>query len=151
MKIDIKILPEPMLEFGGTKRGHSPKEMLPKAGPFLVGPGDGVVTMSLGLIAPTSEIPFVLEWFEKMKRLLVSNESNALRYPRFPGIERTLRVKFDFAPRFILGLGRELELALAQPSLHHRFDDLLKVYTEAVASLCSDAGPKCIVVCFLRM
>src|SRR5947209_3179852 len=120
MKIDVKILPELMLEFGGMRRVESPKQMLPQAGPFLVVSVDGIVTMPLGLMAPSSEVPFVMAWFEKMKLLLVSNESNALRYPRFPGTEATLRVRFEFAPRFILKLGRELDLALAQPSLHHR-------------------------------
>src|SRR6266700_5996455 len=112
MKIEIQILPEPMLEFGGNKRGESPKQMLPKAGPFLVGQGDGVVTIPLGLIAPKAEVPRVMTWFEKMKRLLVSNESNALRYPRFPGIETTLRARFEFVPRFVLTLEKELDLAL---------------------------------------
>jgi len=148
MKIEIQILPEPMLEFGGGMRGESPKQTLPKAGPFLVGPGEGIVTMPLGLIGPKSEIPKVVDWFEKMKRLLVSNESNALRYPRFPGIEATFRTRFEFVPRFVQPLGRELDLALAQPNLHHRFDDLLKLYTDAVSALCSDAGPRCIIVCF---
>lgn len=148
MKIDIQILPEPLLEFGGGVKGESPKQTLPKAGPFLVGHGSSAATIRLGLIAPASQLDPIFAWFEKMKRMLVSNEKNALRYPRFDGVEKALRVAFKFDARFILKLGKEFEFALAHENRHQRFEELLKIYTDAVASLCSDGGPNCIIVCF---
>jgi len=148
MKIDVKTFDEPSLEFGGGMLDSNPKVALPKAGPFLISTSQGILTIPLGLIAPPREIDPILRWFERMKKLLVSNESNVLRYPRFPGVEQTMRVNFKFDPRFILELGKDFDMALAHSNPHTKFEELLKVYADAVQSLCTDTGPKCILVCF---
>ncbi|HZM04968.1 MAG TPA: hypothetical protein VFC44_18360 [Candidatus Saccharimonadales bacterium] len=148
MKIDVKIFREPDLEFGGGVLDPNPKVALPKAGPFLVGASHGIKTIPLGLVAPPKEIDPILRWFERMKKLLVSDESNVLRYPRFPGVQSTLGVNFEFDPRFILKLGKDFDMAIAHLSHHTKFEELLKVYIDGVQSLCTDTGPKCILVCF---
>lgn len=150
MKIDVRILNEPTLEFGGGVCGVSPKLILPEAGPFWAG-GDGGTTpaISLGLVAPASEVEPINNWFARMKRLLVENESSVLRYPSYPGVEKALRVRFEIDPRFIVLLPeKEYALAISQPDAQRRFNELLNVYVRCVETLCLDQPPKCIIVHF---
>jgi hypothetical protein len=149
MKLGVKILKEPELEFGHGVRGVSPKNDMPLAGPFWTGQQDKeLAEIPLGLIAPKSEIDPILKWFERMEDFLPSDERNSLRYPTFPGIRRAMRARFTFDKRHILPLGRDFELALAHAHEKPRFDALLDVYTKYVQSLGSDQGPKAIIVQF---
>ena len=150
MKIEVSTLPEPLLEFGGGVLGVSPKAVLPKAGPYWPGgDGDECPTISLGLIAPDAEVKPICSWFDRMRNLLIENESNALRYPPFPGVERTLRVRFEVEARWTIApSSKAIGLAMAQPNPQRRFDALLDAYVECVRSLCSDQAPKCILVHF---
>jgi hypothetical protein len=147
--LDVQILKEPALEFGGGVQGISPKDDMPKGGPFWTGQsGEGVAEIPLGLIAPESEIETILRWFERMEEFLPSNERNSMRYPPFPGLRRAMRVRFTFDRRHILPLNRDFAMALAHSMEKPRFDALLEVYAMHVQSLCTDQGPKCIIVHF---
>ena len=148
MKIEITTLPEPLLEFGGKVTGISPKQILPKAGPFWAGQtGSETPIIPLGVIAPESEFAPISSWFDRMRNLLIENESNALRYPPYPGVERTLGVRFEIIPKWSISPpAKAIALAAAQPNPQRRFDAFLDAYVECVRSLCSDQAPKCILV-----
>ena len=149
MKLDVQILKEPALEFGNGVQGVSPKDDMPIGGPFWTGhSGDGIAELPLGLIAPESQIEPILRWFERMDDFLASEERNSMRYRPFPGLRRAMRVKFTFDQRHILPLNRDFALALAHSMDKPRFDALLDVYAMHVQSLCTDQGPKCIIVHF---
>lgn len=149
MNITIDLLNEPELEFGQGVRAVDPKAALSKAGPFLCATGGVSPTIPLGLIAPFHEAKAIKRWFERMQGLLLSNESNSLRYARFPGLNQAFGVKYSIEPHSIVTLdSRRLGLALAEPSSTARFDALLELYVEAVASLCGDTAPKAIIVFF---
>lgn len=150
MRIEIENLSEPALEFGGGLCGVNPKETLPKAGPFWAGSASGEMpTVALGLVAPESEVSMIYAWFERMRRLLIENESNALRYPPFPGVERTLRVRFEFDPRHLILLPtKDYAMAMARNASNQRFEAILEIYEGCIRSLCTDQAPRCILVHF---
>jgi hypothetical protein len=148
MKIDVHVLPEPKLEFGSGTIGENPKTALPASGPFLPAPDGSARRISLGLVAPVAEISHILAWFDRMETLIVSDETNAQRYPAFPGVERVLRCRFLIEDRCIVRLDEpRLRIALAS-SGNRLFHELLDLYQDAISSLFVDSGPDCILVQF---
>jgi hypothetical protein len=148
MKIDVRVLAEPMLEFGNGVTGENPKAVLPNSGPFLPAANGSVRRISLGLVAPPGEVPNILGWFDRMEMLIVSDETNAQRYPAFPGVERVLRCRFTIEDRCIVRLDEQkLRVALTR-SGNRRFHELLDLYQDAISSLFVDSGPDCILVQF---
>jgi hypothetical protein len=149
MNISIQVLDEPELEFGKGLRGVDPKNALGKAGPFLCTSSGDYPAIPLGLVAPRQDVVPIKRWLDRMQRLLLSNEGNSLRYARFPGLQTALGVKFVVEPHSIAEIDpRRLGLALAEPSAPSRFDALLELYLDAVASLSGDTAPKAILVFF---
>lgn len=149
MNLNVKVLREPRIECGGCVVGSDPKAALAKkCGPFL-GVAKGQSEISLGLVALGSEVDAILDWFSRMERLIVSDESNALRFPAFQGVQETIGARFKIDPRLIYRLPqRDYDLATAEPSARDRFEKLLDLYVGAVGSLGGDAAPKCILVSF---
>ena len=148
MNIDVKVLREPVLEFGGGVLGDNPKTVLASAGPFRPDTNSDKQRVKLGLVAPETEIAPVLAWFERMRHLIVSDESNAQRYPAFPGTDKVLQADFEIDTRSIVPLrGQSFRVAMAQRG-REQFNALLEIYSEAICSLYGDAAPKCILVCF---
>jgi hypothetical protein len=148
MKIEVKILREPTLEFGGGTVGENPKTVLGSAGPFRSDGGNTKQRIALGLVAPETEIAPVLAWIEKMRHLIVSDETNAQRYPAFPGTGTVVQADFEIENRSIVALkGQPFRLAMAQRG-REQFNALLEIYSAAICSLYGDGAPKCILVCF---
>src|SRR5262245_45821997 len=149
MNVAIEVVDEPELEFGQGVRNVDPKSALSKGGPFLCTSSGECPTIPLGLIAPKHEIGPIKRWFERMQGLLLSNEGNSLRYARFPGLRPALGVRFVIEPHSTINLDpRRFSLAMAEPSGPARFDALLDLYLDAVASLSGDTAPKAILVFF---
>jgi hypothetical protein len=149
MNITIETLDEPELEFGAGLRDVDPKSALSQSGPFLCTSSGNCPTIPLGLVAPKHEIGPIKRWFERMQRLLLSNEGNSLRYARFPGLPTVLRAKFSMESHSTVVLDpKRLGLALAEPFGPSRFDALLELYLDSVANLCGDTAPKAILVFF---
>ncbi len=148
MNIRVTDLGEPRLEFGRGQLGASPKDLLPVAGPFLPSPRAPGTAIRLGLVSLPAEVEPIHRWFDRLRHLIVSEESNALRYPPFPGTRGVIGEDFAIDPRATVRLRpQEYHLALARSGAE-RFNGLLDLYAEAVASLCTDYKPECILVQF---
>lgn len=141
MNIQIKILPEPNLDFGFGRVGVDPRRVLSRA-------IDGSVqTIRLGLVALPTEVRPVQHWFGRMHKALPSRERNGNRYLPFPGMEIALRHRIEFSDRFV----RTIDPARYQEALNRanpisRFDALLDLYVRSVTSMFGDERPSCVIV-----
>jgi len=148
MKMRLEDLGEPRLEFGYRTYGVDPKYVLSEAGPLSSIQESGTKTIELGLVCLSGEVDAVRRWFARMHRLIVSNETNALRFREFPGVEKAFCCRFNIPNHFIQRLDeRQYQEMAAQPT-HVRFDQLLKLYGDKIRSLFSDRRPACVLVCF---
>lgn len=141
MTIQIKILPEPDLNFGHGRIGVDPRRALSR--PIEV----PVQTIQLGLVALPEEVQLVKQWFGRMHKALPSRERNGHRYMPFPGMESALRHRVEFSERFVRTIdpGRYNE-ALARSNPSSRFEGLLDLFVRSVTSLFGDERPSCVVV-----
>ena len=148
MRMRIEDLGEPNLEFGERVLSKDPKRGLADAGPFASTYTPGTKQISLGLVALPSEVDAVRRWVERMHRLLLDDESNALRFCEFPGLEKAFRCHLHIPDNFIRRLDeRQYEFIASRPP-HQRFEELIKFYGSAIKSLFTDQHPECILVCF---
>jgi hypothetical protein len=141
MNIQIKILPEPLLQFGEGRVGVDPKRELSR-------PGEGSIqSIKLGLVSLPDDMPLIRNWLGRMQKALPSRERNGNRYRPFPGMENALRHRLEVSDRFIRTIdpGRYAE-ALNRTSPIDRFDALLDLYVKAVISLFGDERPGCVIV-----
>jgi hypothetical protein len=141
MNIQIKILPEPDLNFGHGRIGVDPRRALSRT---IDAP---VQTIQLGLVALPEEIQPVRLWFNRMHKALPSRERNGNRYMPFPGMESALRHRVEFSDRFVRTIdpGRYKE-AINRTNPVSRFDALLDLYVRSVTSLFGDERPGCVIV-----
>jgi hypothetical protein len=141
MNIQIKILPEPDLNFGHGRIGVDPRRALSRA------IDEPVQTIQLGLVALPDEIQPVRLWFNRMHKALPSRERNGNRYMPFPGMESALRHRVEFSDRFVRTIdpGRYKE-ALSRTNPVSRFDALLDLYVRSVTSMFGDERPGCVIV-----
>lgn len=147
MRMWLRRIKEPDLIFGGGHRHHDPKHALTRWGPFGFESGRQKI-IKLGLVALESEITPIQEWFERMNGPLIDSVQNVLKFPNFPGVAKTYRCKFEFPESFIRVLpAREIGFALAQND-HDKFEALLNLYSESVATLFGDVRPDVVIVGF---
>lgn len=141
MNIQIKLLPEPALNFGEGRTGIDPRRVLSRAA------GGQVQTIRLGLVALPEEIHLVQSWFARMHKALPSRERNGNRYLPFPGMEIALRHRLEFSDRFVRAIdpGRYGE-ALGRLNPASRFDALLDLFVRGITSMFGDERPSCIIV-----
>jgi len=144
----VEYLGEPEIEVGRSVTGNDPKRILPVGGPFGMGSTEKTKTIRLGLVALPFETGSVQSWLEQMHGLLIDDESNFRRFHEFPGLEKAFHSRFEMPNRWIRALDEnELKLALQLPA-NESFSRLLRIYTEAIASMYVDQGPDCVFVCF---
>jgi hypothetical protein len=143
MNIQIKILPEPQLQFGQGRVGVDPKQELSRAGE---GP---VQVIKLGLVCLAEELSPIRQWFGRMHKPLPSREKNGNRYRPFPGMETTLRHRLEIPDRFVRIIDQDrYKEAFASANPVRRFDALLDLHARAVTSLFGDERPACVLVAF---
>ena len=149
MQIEIKKIQEPLLEFGGGNTNPFIKDALLKGfGPYESTYHVGTKKINLGIVGPTSEIEPILRWLESIHKPIVSNETNALRFREFPGVERAMRARFSVDERHVRDFRtNELQLCLSLQG-RERFEALLELYCDRIQSMFTDSGPDCILVQF---
>jgi hypothetical protein len=148
MKLRIEDLGEPELEFGCGELDKNPKNILPLAGPFASSLEIEAKTIQLGLVALPSEVDAVRRWISRMHTPLLNQESNVQRFREFPGVEKALRCRFEIPDRFIRRLNQNQYDLISVRQPHERFNELLKLYTNAIKTLFTDQRPACVLVCF---
>ncbi len=147
MRMDLKRIGEPELVFGGGNREKDPKVGLSGFGP-IGSQDDDPVTVPIGLVATTDQLPLISDWLERLGALQIDSERNALKFPEFPGSGRAFRASFELDARFMRTISQsKLDLSLAQPD-SGRIDAVLQLYVEAIESLFVDGGPRCVIVYF---
>jgi hypothetical protein len=148
MKMLIRDLGEPEIEVGGGHSGKNPKSLLSEHGPIGSTADNRRSPIRLGLVALPSELELVKQWFKRMERLLLDDESNALRFPEFPGVEKAFHRGFEIPDCFVRRLWPDKFDLARSGSDASSFEALLDLYSKAICSLFSDQRPDCVLVCF---
>ena len=148
MKMLVTDLGEPKIEVGNNQSGPNPKTLLSDFGPIGANGDSSSKVIEVGLVALKSEVAPVRQWFQRMRRLLLDDESNAKRFREFPGIEKAFHCKFEVPDRFVRVIRDDKYALAASGSGSARFEALLDLYTNTIASLFIDPRPACILVCF---
>lgn len=147
MRMWLRRLDEPQLLFGGGHAHHDPKDALVKWGPFGFESGMQKV-IRLGLVGLETEIAPIQQWFARLNGPLIDSVQNVLKFPNFPGLARTYRCKFEFPQNFIRVLSaRDFGFALAHND-HDKFEALLTLYSDNIATLFGDVRPDVVIVGF---
>jgi hypothetical protein len=108
----------------------------------------GVKTVQWGLVCLLSEESAVRRWFDSMHKPLLNDESNARRFREFLGVDKAFRCRFEIPNYFVVRLNQpQHDLALTRAP-GERFENLLKLYGDAIKSLFGDSHPACVLVCF---
>jgi hypothetical protein len=143
LRVRIEVLGEPEIAFGGG-RGVEPRKGLPAGGPSAGVPG-GVV--NLGLVALDSEAAEAKSWIEGLNGFIAAHDSNAKRFPHWPGAEKALRTRFVVEPHLVRSVN-DLKYRLLVDRRHTSdgFDELLELFSGRITGLLSDRSPSCIVV-----
>ena len=118
------------------------------AGPYGSNYYEGTKIITLGVVGLPAEVDGVRRWIDRMHKLLLDTETNALRFREFPGVEKAFRSRFEIPDRFKRTLDKGRYDALLTSSKHAVFEELLSFYTAAINSLFTDQHPDCVLVCF---
>ena len=150
LRMKVKVLEEPSLEFGGTTAAADPKEGLTAGGPFSLRYNPPhPSSVKLGMVGNREMIGKALEWFDKCKNGILTEKANRRRHPDFPSFEEIFRTPLEMEDRWITEVrDRDLAQALARPE-GQRFEALLDLYEEQIARTAErELGPN-VIVCSL--
>lgn len=149
MKIEIKKIIEPKLEFGKNSFGPFIREaLLTGCGPYESKFYDEIKTINLGLVTIDIQVVPILKWIDSLHNTIISNERNPLKFPEFLGVEDTLKCKFKVNERHIRVISSTMYERYKLMSINERFNTLLDLYTDQINSLFTDNKPDCIIVYF---
>lgn len=134
IKIDIKELAAPVLEFGGPGVFSDPKVCLRDAGPFDLRFGAAHrEQIRLGLVGPSQILKAARHWFERCQRY-VRHPQESVRQPGFPGFEEVFKGKLALDERWMVEV-RELNDALDDKNSQRRFARVLDLYASGIVKL----------------
>lgn len=147
MKLNVRQIAEPSLLFGNGIAEVDPRVGLEKGG--LLSVSDSVRTIRLGIVCLETETEKISNWVKRLDGWMIDTADNALRFPKFPGSSRALRIKFELNQ---VKHVREIGIEPFQTALGHdpqgRFKSLLDLFAGRIQTLFRDAGPSCILVGF---
>jgi hypothetical protein len=148
MDIEIRQLPEPMLEFGSGANGWDPKLALASNGPFGTTKTSALQEISCAIVALPDEIPYIQMWMARLHAPLECSEANARRYKPFPGVEQAFRSQISTPASALRPLDRDRYVRALAEGGASGFTALLDLYAEAIESLFAVGGVSCILVAF---
>lgn len=150
INIEVKQLPQPLLEFGGPGLFLDQKEGLSQAGPFdLRFGGAHRNQVRVGVVGPTEMVDKAVEWIERCKKPILSDMSNLNQYPPFLGFEEVFKARLDLSPKWIVEFkdeDQEIEKIL-QLKPRERFEQAVDLYSAAVSRIASQEVKPDIVFC----
>lgn len=151
IEIEVRELPQPLLEFGGPGEFTDQKVGLTQAGPFdLRFGGAHRSQVRIALVGPTSMVEQAINWYERCQKPIVSRMDNQAQYPFFPGFDETFKSTLILENRWIIEFDeerQELEKAL-ELKPKERFEQVLSLYSQAVERLANmDIKPDVVVCC----
>jgi hypothetical protein len=150
MKVEVRELRPPIIEVGEDGNFTDPKVGLEQAGPFSLRFGRGHKSaVRVGLVGTVTALPVARAWFRRCSEHVASGSDNATLYPDFPGFQKTFRSRFDVEPRWTVELRQEKIDAVLQKRPTDRFNEMLKMYGDAVGRLGSGDSRPDVVVCYL--
>lgn len=141
IRIDLRLLNEPLLEFGGPGEFSDVRQGLREAGPFDLRFGAGRnESITVGLVGPDLMIEATQRWLERCQQIIPETSSDMTQYPAFPGFHDLFHAKLIQDSRFVMNLGGEsgeLAASLSVNDPKTRFEEVLELYAEAVRKLSS--------------
>ena len=143
LRVRIEILDEPEIAFG-TGVGIEPRKGLVAGGP-VAGVRGGAV--ALGLVALEGEADEAARWLGTLNGFMAAHDSNAKRFPRWPGAAKALRTEFRLDSRHVRTVSdAEYGTRVGRRQSAEVFEELLDLFDGRISGLLADGGPSCIVV-----
>ncbi len=144
IKLSIRELEPPSLQFGGAGGHSDPKIGLDHAGPFDLRFGAARQGhMNIGIIGLGDGIAATKRWLERCQtRIPVLGEPSLLRKP-FPGFESVFRTSIHLSDSWCISVGGQagqsggLEHALGEDNPFKRFQKIVDLYAQAHKRLAS--------------
>lgn len=136
IRLSIRELSPPQLQFGGAGTNSDPKIGLDNAGPFDLRFGAARQTkVNVGIIGPGDLIDATKAWLERCKSPIpVLGDPSLLKKP-FPGFESVFRATLNLSESWCLRLDSEthdcLDRALAESNPFVRFQKVVDLYADA--------------------
>lgn len=88
-----------------------------------------------------------MAWLNGLNGFIAAHDSNARRFPRWPGADKALQVRFTVDRRHVRPVSdHEYLLRVARRNTAEVFEELVDLFDGRVAGLLSDQAPACIVV-----
>src|ERR687892_512802 len=92
LKLEIRLLPAPTLEFGSGGEARDPRVGLSRFGPFSTRFGEGHRSrVQTAFVGPLAMIRRARTWFEQARGAICSEVSNKAKEPDYPGFEGGFR------------------------------------------------------------
>lgn len=139
IRLSIRELDPPSLQFGGAGGHSDPKVGLNHAGPFDLRFGAArQASARVGIVGPAELVDATKRWLERCEGPIpVLGEPNLLRKP-FPGFAKVFRTSLTISDSWCIELAEDgLTRILSENNPFTRFSNVVNMYAEAHKSLAS--------------
>jgi hypothetical protein len=140
IRLSIRELDPPSLQFGGAAGDSDPKIGLDYAGPFDLRFGAArQAHVNVGIIGPSDFVEATKRWLERCQEAIpILGETSLLRKP-FPGFKRIFRASMNLSATWCITFepGRGLDRALEEDDPFRRFQKIVDLYADAHKRLAS--------------
>jgi hypothetical protein len=148
MTIEVTEIRPPVLEFGRDEGFTDPRIGLLNGGPFSLRFNRAHRSqIRLGVVGPTEMLVTAAQWYDRCQTKVVTGKLGNPMYVDFPGFENAFQCSLDRNALLNIDVGADLDVALAVEEDHSRFEDVLRVYVNAVERLVADHRPDVVTCC----
>jgi hypothetical protein len=145
IKIKLRQLSDPTLEFGGAGEFTDPREGLRQGGPFDLRFGAARSNqINVGLVGPPEMVEKTAAWLQRCNGILPP-DGGKTKFPAFPGFATIFRASLTLDARWTVSFGQapnDLDRALVETHPPTRFSRVLELYADGVRRLSRLEGTK---------
>jgi hypothetical protein len=149
LSLDVNVLDEPSLLFGGEVARVSPKEGLIEGGPYDLRLGNAHRSqVRLALIGRQEDVEAMRSYLKRMEDGVSSDMSNRALFPDFPGFERVFRAKLARNPAWDhIIKDADVDRQLARPPAEGGFTGTVELWASAIEEIGRRELPVEIAIC----
>lgn len=140
IKLSIRELDPPQLQFGGAGSHSDPKVGLAHAGPFDLRFGAARQSqINVGIVGPSALIASAREWLDRCSAEMSTGAPSTLLRKPFPGFESVFHAKLNVADNWCIALDgdqhNDLQRAITEDRPFMRFQKIVDLYSDAHSRL----------------
>ena len=147
--LQLDLVDEPLLEFGGGHVAIDPKEGIADSGPYTVGlQGRHPESLTLGLVGTDASIQGVSAWLDRCRQKVAAAAGQELLHPAFPGFSRASPFQSEVILREEWNerlTAREMDKLLELPGSAQRFQFAVDLVADKIEHLANRDTPPRVV------